>query len=61
MVVDRKNISQRGLDAWENAVAAYESQIGTFWASMDAMRKEIRTYGEAGFRLWDADRAVDMK
>lgn len=47
-------ISNEGLRAWEAAVAAHASQISTFWAGLDEMRAELRTYSHAqtGLRLW---------
>jgi hypothetical protein len=47
-------ISPEGLSAWEAAVAAHASQISTFWAGVDEMRAELRTYAhsQTGLRLW---------
>lgn len=47
-------VSSEGLRAWQAAVAAYESQISTFWEDMESMRAEIRAYCEemGGVLLW---------
>ncbi len=47
-------VSQPGLDAWGEAVAAHASQISTFWIDAEAMRAAIKEYwGEIrGVRLW---------
>ena len=47
-------VSEEGLRAWEQAVAAYASQISSFWESMEAMRVSLRAYLEeqGGVRLW---------
>jgi len=55
-------ISERGLQAWINAVAAHQSQISTFWSidthrqvpAIQAMKEAIRSYYEmmGGVSLW---------
>jgi len=47
-------ISAAGLRAWQASVAAHQSQISTFWDSLETMRAEIRSYSqsEGGLRLW---------
>jgi len=50
-------ISEVGMAAWEEAVAAHSSQISTFWPDPDAMRAALRAYarqanGGLGIRLW---------
>jgi LmbE family N-acetylglucosaminyl deacetylase len=47
-------VSKMGLDAWQMGIAAYESQISTFWNDETAMRKAIARYKRAkgGSRLW---------
>ncbi len=47
-------VSKLGLTAWEAAVAAHASQISTFWADLDSMKKAIRKKYklENGIRLW---------
>jgi hypothetical protein len=47
-------ISEVGLVAWQEAVAAHHSQISTFWQDLDAMRQAIWAYrqSEGGIRLW---------
>ncbi|HKJ27927.1 MAG TPA: PIG-L family deacetylase [Anaerolineales bacterium] len=39
-------VSPQGLAAWQDSVAAYASQISTFWASEAEMRDGIRTFSE---------------
>jgi LmbE family N-acetylglucosaminyl deacetylase len=38
------SISPEGLRAWQDAVAAYGSQISTFWQNLDEMRAAIQAY-----------------
>jgi hypothetical protein len=47
-------LSAQGLAAWQEAVAAYTSQISTFWGSLDEMRARIAGYaGDGGGKiLW---------
>jgi len=47
-------VSSRGLEAWQNAVAAYRSQLSTFWQSEEQMRMAIEGYLRemGGIRLW---------
>jgi len=47
-------VSKDGLNAWQNGIAAYQSQISTFWSSAEAMRKAIAKYKRSknGTRLW---------
>jgi LmbE family N-acetylglucosaminyl deacetylase len=47
-------VSEEGLQAWVEAVAAYESQISTFWADEEAMKAELQAYARqmGGVRLW---------
>jgi len=49
-------ISASGLAAWQEAVAAYASQISTFWPDLETMRDAISTYCKesGGVRLWRA-------
>jgi len=39
-------ISQAGLEAWQAAVTAYQSQISTFWLDLPAMHAAISAYLE---------------
>jgi LmbE family N-acetylglucosaminyl deacetylase len=41
-------ISKDGLTAWQESIAAYESQISTFWQDVDHMKEEIREYRNSG-------------
>jgi LmbE family N-acetylglucosaminyl deacetylase len=47
-------ISESGLEAWCEAIAAHASQISSFWPDLDAMRAAIRRYCESnqGIVLW---------
>jgi LmbE family N-acetylglucosaminyl deacetylase len=47
-------VSKDGLEAWIKAVAAYESQISTFWQDFDEMKASLRAYwlDMGGIRLW---------
>jgi uncharacterized MAPEG superfamily protein len=47
-------VSDDGLHAWQQAVAAYSSQISTFWQDLDTMRADLSTYAHqaGGVRLW---------
>lgn len=47
-------VSEAGLKAWQQAVAAHSSQISTFWSSSNEMQEAIRAYWEPikGIRLW---------
>ena len=48
------SISQAGLLAWQDSIAAHASQISTFWRGETEMRQAIAAYlgGNNGFRLW---------
>lgn len=41
-------VSREGLDAWQQAVACYASQISTFWGSLEDMYAALETYWESG-------------
>lgn len=46
-------IMQDGLQAWQDAIAAYKSQLSTFWADLDEMKLAISNYcAGGGGRLW---------
>ncbi len=48
-------VSADGLDAWQRAVAAYRSQISTFWAGEEELRADMQRYWRANHglgRLW---------
>lgn len=47
-------VSPQGLQAWQDAVAAYRSQISSFWAGEGEMRAAMQAYCEEmnGVRLW---------
>lgn len=47
-------ISAQGLTAWQDSVAAYQSQISTFWNSLEEMRADIQKHAVqfGGVTLW---------
>ncbi|RPI31624.1 MAG: PIG-L family deacetylase [Chloroflexota bacterium] len=47
-------ISENGLEAWGQAIAAHASQVGGFWPDFQTMQAEIGAYAESagGVRLW---------
>jgi hypothetical protein len=55
MIPKTFQISEGGLTAWINAVAAYTSQISSFWDDQASMEKAIRDYAgeKAKIRLWE--------
>ena len=54
MKEEASRVSEAGLTAWQEAVAAYESQISSLFESVDEMREHIRSYSEknGGIRFW---------
>ena len=48
------SISPTGLEAWQQAVAEYQSQISTFWPDQEAMRVALSAYRQifGGTVLW---------
>jgi LmbE family N-acetylglucosaminyl deacetylase len=48
-------VSETGLEAWTASVAAYTSQISTFWPDVPAMQVSLREYWQesgSGVQLW---------
>lgn len=47
-------ISEQGLAAWQDSIAAHSSQISTFWTGEAEMRQAIADYEHScgGLRLW---------
>jgi LmbE family N-acetylglucosaminyl deacetylase len=47
-------VTEDGMHAWQRAVAAYTSQISTFWQDLDTMRADLHSYAHqaGGVRLW---------
>ncbi len=41
-------VSAAGLESWQQAAAAYRSQISTFWKSTDELRQKISAYRDSG-------------
>jgi len=50
-------VSIGGLVAWQEAIAAYRSQIGSFWPNLDAMREDMVEYWrhDGGSILWQPE------
>jgi hypothetical protein len=48
------SVSEAGLAAWIESVAAYASQISSFWFSQENMETDIRGYcqNNGGVQLW---------
>ena len=48
-------ISIKGLEAWQDSVAAHTTQISTFWPDVETMREEITKYHSkvGGVRMWN--------
>lgn len=51
---NRFQISTRGLTAWQNGIAAHESQVSSFWPNLEDMQSAIAQYVQEndGVRLW---------
>jgi len=47
-------VTADGLLAWQRAVAAYASQVSTFWQDLDVMKADLRSYAfqAGGVCLW---------
>jgi hypothetical protein len=47
--------SPAGLQAWQDSVAAYQSQISTFWADRRVLDAQVKAYSqeETGRFLWE--------
>lgn len=48
-------VSEAGLEAWIASIAAYASQLSTFWPDAPTMRKSMRDFWQSmngGIRLW---------
>ncbi|MEN6435491.1 MAG: PIG-L family deacetylase [Anaerolineaceae bacterium] len=57
-VASQVSISPEGLQAWQNAISCYASQISSFWKDDQDMRKNLKAYwltGE-GSRLWGKEK-----
>ena len=52
-------LSPEALSAWQDATAAYASQLSSFWADLDGMRLAISAYSQflGGAQLWRAPEA----
>jgi LmbE family N-acetylglucosaminyl deacetylase len=55
-----QGITPQGLAAWQSAVAAYTSQISTFWGSLEEMRARIAAYHQEGggsvlWQIWQKE------
>lgn len=56
MKANAYTVGEAGLGAWQEAIAAYESQISSLFESSDHMRSQIQQYWSenGGVRLWTA-------
>ncbi len=47
-------LSEAGLSVWQEAIAAHNSQISTFWPDLPAMHTAIQAYYQqnGGLQLW---------
>jgi LmbE family N-acetylglucosaminyl deacetylase len=52
MQAEVKEVSSAGLAAWQDGIAAYESQIPMLFESPEKMREAMAVYGQRGVRLW---------
>jgi len=52
MQLEVRPVSAEGLGQWQAGIAAYASQLSTFWPNEQAMREVILSYGEQGIQLW---------
>lgn len=59
----RFEISNPGLEHWKSAIAQYQSQLSTFWSSLDEMEHEIEQYAAQKFShsLWLDQRTKDKE
>jgi hypothetical protein len=55
---EKWKITPLAFDAWVESMAAYSSQISTFWADVQEMRSSLQAYFQAGGGtfLWRAAR-----
>ena len=47
----RHHVSAAGLEAWQQAIACYQSQISSFWKSRDELNRAIHEYASQPFAL----------
>jgi hypothetical protein len=47
-------VSEAGVQRWQEAIAAYSSQMTMLFPSLDAMRQQISDYAaqNSGLRIW---------
>ncbi|MBN1669134.1 MAG: PIG-L family deacetylase [Anaerolineales bacterium] len=48
----RFRLSAAGLAAWQDSIAAHQSQISTFWPDLPAMQADIAVYAHQNGGLW---------
>jgi len=56
--LSRRSISGQALTKWQESIAAYQSQIRSYWLDLEAMRAEICNYcdqAEGGIWIYEAD------
>ena len=48
------NLSEENIKKWYESIAAYKSQISTFWVNIDQMKTEIQDFYKkgGGKHLW---------
>jgi hypothetical protein len=58
VTVYARRVTPAGLQAWQSAVAAYTTQLSSFWSSLDEMRTAIAAYAQSrpGHTLWRPQR-----
>jgi hypothetical protein len=56
MKANAYTVGEAGLSAWQEAIAAYESQISSLFESPEHMRSQIQQYWSenSGVSLWSA-------
>jgi LmbE family N-acetylglucosaminyl deacetylase len=56
MQAEVRPVSEAGLRAWQEGIAAYASQIGMLFENLEKMREIIQSYWQsnAGIQLWQA-------
>ncbi|MCJ7715175.1 MAG: PIG-L family deacetylase [Anaerolineales bacterium] len=53
-------ISEEGIQGWQKAALAYQSQVSTFWEDEAALKEEIKAFSSTmgGVRLWNTSEDV---
>ena len=55
MKENAQTVGEAGLRSWQEAIAAYESQISSLFESREGMQEQIRQYWSeiGGIRFWE--------